>query len=128
MSHKVLIIEDTRELAEIIQLILRKHDTITTFTEADGQAAIQRFREVKPDLILLDLNLPDMRGWHVLDEFKKIAEAEDDIIMPKVVITTAYGDPANRVMGKLQDIVTYLVKPFKPSEVEKVVMDSLGIQ
>lgn len=128
MSYTVLIVEDTRELAEIIQLILGKHDIITTFTEADGQAAIERFREVKPDLVLLDLNLPDMRGWHVLDELKRISDEEDDIQMPKVVITTAYGDPANKVMGKLQEIVTYLVKPFKPSEVEKVVMESLGIQ
>ncbi|MCI0714012.1 MAG: response regulator [Chloroflexi bacterium] len=128
MSYTVLIVEDTRELAEIIQLILGKHDIITTFTEADGQAAIERFREVKPDLVLLDLNLPDMRGWHVLDELKRISDEEDDINMPKVVITTAYGDPANKVMGKLQEIVTYLVKPFKPSEVEKVVMESLGIE
>ena len=128
MSYTVLIVEDTRELAEIIQLILRRHEIITTFTEADGQAAIERFREVKPDLVLLDLNLPDMRGWHVLDELKRISDEEDDIAMPKVVITTAYGDPANKVMGKLQEIVTYLVKPFRPSEVEKVVMESLGIE
>jgi two-component system response regulator AdeR len=127
-SYNVLIIEDTRELAEIIQLILQKHEAIlTTHVEADGQNAIETFKKIKPDLILLDLNLPDMRGWHVLDEIRRLTEDDVLLPMPKVIVTTAYADPANRVMGKLQDIIEYLVKPFTPAEVENAVLDSLGI-
>lgn len=125
--YRVLIIEDTHELADIIELVLNRHANIATYKEGDGQRAIERFVEIKPDLILLDLNLPDMRGWHVLDEIKAQIEVEDDLPMPKVIITTAYGDPANRVAGKLQDIVQYLIKPFKPSEVEQAVLGSLGL-
>jgi two-component system, OmpR family, response regulator MtrA len=126
--YNVLIIEDTRELAEIIQLVLKKHqEVLATYAEADGQTAIETFKKISPDLILLDLNLPDMRGWHVLDEIRRLSEDDPLLPMPKVIVTTAYGDPANRVMGKLQDIIQYLVKPFTPDEVEKAVLGSLGI-
>ena len=96
---------------------------------ADGQHALETYHRIKPDLILLDLNLPDMRGWNVLDEIRRLAEDDPtNYPLPKVIVTTAYSDPANRVMGKLQDIIQYLVKPFTPTEVEKAVLGSLGIE
>jgi DNA-binding response OmpR family regulator len=45
--------------------------------------------------------------------------------MPPIIIITAYGDPANRVIGKLQNIHSYLVKPFTPDQVERVVAMAL---
>lgn len=125
--YKVLIVEDTRELGEIIQMVLEKHGIFDIFLEEDGQTAIERFSTIKPDLVLLDLNLPDMRGWHVLDEMRTIAQ-EIELEMPKVIVTTAYSDAANRVTGKFQNIGSYLVKPFRPSEVEQAVLESLGIE
>lgn len=46
--------------------------------------------------------------------------------MPAVIIITAYGDPANRLVGKLQNVRDYLIKPFTADEVEKVVMKVLS--
>jgi DNA-binding response OmpR family regulator len=46
--------------------------------------------------------------------------------MPKVVIITAYGDPANRLIGKLQNVHDYLIKPFTAEEVERVVLGALS--
>ena len=127
--YNVLIVEDTRELSEIIQIVLAKYTNIITHAEADGQHALETYHRIKPDLILLDLNLPDMRGWNVLDEIRRLAEDDPtNYPLPKVIVTTAYSDPANRVMGKLQDIIQYLVKPFTPTEVEKAVLGSLGIE
>ena len=46
--------------------------------------------------------------------------------MPKIIVITAYGDPANRLIGKLQNVHEYLVKPFTSDEVERVVLSALS--
>lgn len=126
-QYTVLVVEDTEELAEINQIVLSSHPKLDVYVERDGNQAIEAYKNLQPDLILLDLNLPDMRGWHVLDAIRKMVEADDTFKMPKVIVTTAYGDAANRVMGKLQDVIEYMLKPFKPHELERAVLQSLGI-
>ncbi len=78
---------------------------------------------MRPDLVLLDIGLPDMTGWQLLDY---IREKRGKANMPAVIIITAYGDPANRLVGKLQNVRDYLIKPFTADEVEKVVMKVLS--
>jgi CheY-like chemotaxis protein len=78
---------------------------------------------MRPDVLLLDIGLPDMTGWQLLEDMR---EREGDTNMPKVVIITAYGDPANRLIGKLQNVHDYLIKPFTSEEVERVVLGALG--
>lgn len=123
----VLVVEDTEELAEINQLVLGGHPNLNVHIEGDGNQAIAAYKRIQPDLILLDLNLPDIRGWKVLDTIREMVEADASLKMPKVIVTTAYGDAANRVMGKLQDVIEYMLKPFKPRELERAVLQSLGI-
>lgn len=112
----VLIVEDTVELAEVIQATLERMG-VKALHETHGAKAIDLFKQNKPDLVLLDIGLPDMIGWKLLDTIKEVSKEE----RPHVVIITAYGDPANRLMGKLQDVESYLIKPFSPDEVERVV-------
>ena len=112
----VLIVEDTVELAEVIEATLQNMG-LKTFHETHGAKALTMFKDKKPDLVLLDIGLPDMLGWKVLESLKEMKKAG----RPKIVIITAYADAANRVMGKLQDVDEYLIKPFSPDEVERVV-------
>ena len=121
-TPSVLIIEDSTELAEIIEATLQRLDMITTH-ETHGIKAFHRYQETRPDVVLLDIGLPDMIGWKVLEG---IREASGSAGMPKVVIITAYGDPANRLIGKLQNVFEYLVKPFTAEEVERVVLSALS--
>lgn len=126
-EYTVLVVEDTEELAEINRMVLSGHSQLAVYIERDGNKAIEAYKTLQPDLILLDLNLPDIRGWKVLDAIRAMVEADDSLKMPKVIVTTAYSDAANRVMGKLQDVIEYMVKPFKPRELEHQVLKSLGI-
>ncbi|MGQ9888731.1 MAG: response regulator [Aggregatilineales bacterium] len=118
----VLIVEDSIELAEIIEATLQRLDIVTAH-ETHGNKALERFQLMKPDVVLLDIGLPDMMGWKLLDDIK---ERYGEANLPAVVVITAYGDPANRLVGKLQDVRDYLIKPFTADEVERVVTGALG--
>jgi len=118
----VLIVEDSAELAEIIEATLQRLD-MTTAHETHGDKGYRRFDEMRPDVLLLDIGLPDMTGWKLLEDIRGDL---GDAHMPKVVIITAYGDPANRLIGKLQNVYDYLIKPFTSEEVERVVLGALG--
>jgi len=114
---RVLIVEDTVELAEIIKAAI-KHMDVLVFHEARGASALKSYHMIRPDLVLLDIGLPDMSGWKLLDAIKETQSAGRK---PVVCVITAYGDPANRLMGKLQGVDSYLIKPFTLEAVRGVV-------
>lgn len=124
-SPVVLIVEDTMELAEVIQATLERMN-MKTVHETHGERAINKLVEVKPDVVLLDISLPDMTGWKILDVIKEKSEDSSLKKMPIIIVITAYGDPANRLVGKLQGVYSYLIKPFTADEVERVVMGALS--
>jgi two-component system response regulator AdeR len=122
-AHKILIIEDTVELAEVIQATLERMN-LRTAHEARGDKAIARYDEMQPDVVLLDINLPDTTGWKILEHIKETKEKTGK--MPIIIVITAYGDPANRLIGKLQNVFNYLVKPFTSDDVEQAVLQALS--
>ncbi len=122
LTHTVLIVEDTVELAEIIQVTLENLN-LRVYHATHGNRALDLFHEVHPDLVLLDIALPDMTGWKVLETMR---EEQRGGTAPKILVITAYGDPANRLMGKLQGIHGYLIKPLIREEIEKAVRSALG--
>ncbi|MBC7870448.1 MAG: response regulator [Chitinophagaceae bacterium] len=122
----ILIVEDTTELAEIIQATLERMNMVTIH-ETHGIKALAKFNEMSPDVVLLDISLPDMTGWKILDAIKERQEQVGNIgRMPVVIVITAYGDPANRLVGKLQGVYSYLIKPFTSDEIEAVVSQALN--
>jgi DNA-binding response OmpR family regulator len=121
--YKVLIIEDTVELAEVIQMTLKRLN-LHVFHETHGSKALEVYDAELPDLVLLDIGLTDTTGWHVLQAIQsKPYQGKTPIIL----VITAYGDPANRLMGKLQDIHGYLIKPLQPDEIEQAVIKALDL-
>jgi DNA-binding response OmpR family regulator len=119
--HHILVIEDTIDFAQYTMMALERYG-FRAHHAADGQAALEYIQEHRPSAVLLDLNLPDTSGWQVLEEMK----AKYGTI--PVVVTTAYSDSANRVVGKLQDVYRYVVKPFSPQEIVAIVDEALGIK
>jgi DNA-binding response OmpR family regulator len=101
---------------------------IDSHHESHGEKGLQTYKKLTPDLVLLDIALPDMQGWKLLDRIREYVESKSSREMPKIIVISAYGDPANRLMGKLQDIAQYLIKPFTPDEVEAVVAGVLGLE
>jgi CheY-like chemotaxis protein len=120
-APSVLIIEDTTELAEVIQATLERMNMVTAH-ETHGNKAVVRFNTLNPDIVLLDIGLPDMTGWKFLETIKETHKGS----MPVIIIITAYGDPANRLVAKLQGVYDYLIKPFTSDEVERVVSGALN--
>lgn len=120
-SYSVLIIEDTTELAEVIQATLERMNMVTVH-ETHGNKALNRLDELNPDIVLLDIGLPDMTGWKFLETVKEKRQGK----LPIIIVITAYGDPANKLIGKLQNVHSYLVKPFTPDEVEAAVKTALN--
>ena len=119
----VLIVEDTIELAQLIQITLNRNQ-LRSIIETHGQRALDRFHEMKPDVVLLDLGLPDMTGWKVLEGIREGVNGKGE--MPVVIVISAYGDAANRLVGKLQNVHGYLVKPFTSEDVMRTVRQALN--
>jgi two-component system response regulator AdeR len=113
---RALVIEDSADLGQIIQETLyRIH--ILAFHEINGRAALERYDQIHPDVVLLDINLPDMTGWEVLDVIKERRLGRQ----PAIIIISANGDPASRLLGRLQAVDEYLVKPFTSADMQETV-------
>jgi CheY-like chemotaxis protein len=119
----VLIVEDTIELAEVIQATLESMGLEASYA-THGKVGLEKMKQLNPGLVLMDIGLPDITGWKMLDSIKEHYTA-NGLALPLIIVITAYGDPANRLIGKLQGIYSYLIKPFTPNEVEKLVTMAL---
>jgi two-component system, OmpR family, alkaline phosphatase synthesis response regulator PhoP len=102
---RILVVEDTRDLAEAVQynLQLEGHDVEVA---ADGNAGLKAARERRPDLLILDLMLPGLDGFTVLERLRA------DGFTPPVLVLTARGEEADKVRGFRAGADQYLVKPF----------------
>lgn len=122
----VLIVEDTVELAEVIQATIEGMGLSAEYA-THGKRALERMKNITPKLIILDIGLPDITGWEMLKQIREKYQ-RDKQPAPPIVVVTAYGDPANRLIGKLQEISSYLIKPFTPDQIERVVKQALEVK
>lgn len=119
----VLFVEDADYLAELGSHILQRIgiDVIICLSAENAITFMEQNR--LPDLIILDIGMPGMTGWEFLDIIKKYQETKT---IP-IVVTTAYGDATNRLIGRLRDVDRYIIKPYKPEELQMVVRQILQI-
>jgi two-component system phosphate regulon response regulator PhoB len=108
---RILVVEDEADLREILQYNLTQagHSVVLAASGAEGLRAA---REAPPDLVLLDLMLPDMPGVEVCKRLKKDALTED----ARVIIVTAKGEEIDRVVGFELGADDYVTKPFSVRE------------
>lgn len=119
----ILIVEDTIDFAEMTMRILERIG-IHASHAMNAPEAIDFINQQCPDLILLDLNLPGKSGWEVL---KHLNESYIDRHVP-VIVTSAYSDSANRLVGKLQNVYKYMIKPFPPQDLMQTVREVLNLE
>lgn len=118
---RVVSVEDDKDVYEIIKLTLEPLP-VQLHHAKTGQQAIDLIFEMDPDLIILDIMLPDINGWTVLKEvFSLDAQA-------KVIVLTAHTGPTHRVIAHLQNVSAYLTKPFKPQDLRAKVVEVLELQ
>lgn len=108
LNNLVLIVDDERNICELIRLYVEKEGYRTCIAQ-NGATAVEKFRELKPDIVLLDIMLPVKDGWQVCREIR--AESNTPIIM-----LTAKGEVFDRVLGLELGADDYVVKPFEPKE------------
>ena len=109
MAKTVLIVEDERNIADLLRLYLEK-EGYTTAIAPDGGSAVELFRRLQPDLVLLDVMLPVLDGWGVLRTIRQ--ESQTPVIM-----LTARGELADKVSGLKMGADDYITKPFEMKEV-----------
>lgn len=105
MTKKILIIDDNPELVTILKMRLEKEGYPVVSAE-DGMMGLKKAKEERPDLILLDVLMPNMDGFSFLLELRKVPELAS---LPVIVLT------AKKMMGdlfKLEGVRDYILKPF----------------
>jgi DNA-binding response OmpR family regulator len=119
-KKRVVCIEDEPEMIDLVKLILgRKGFELTG--AMGGREGLEKIRSVKPDLVLLDLMMPDMDGWEVYQQMK----ADPAMQHIPVIVVTAKAQSIDKVLGlHIAKVDDYVTKPFGPQEllqsVEKV--------
>lgn len=121
---RILCVEDEPEMIDLIRLILNRRG-FEVHGAAGGVEGLKTIREERPDLVLLDLMMPDMDGWEVYQQMK----AEDDLREIPVIVVTAKAQSIDKVLGlHIAKVDDYIAKPFSPQEllnsVEKVLAKS----
>ena len=105
----VLIADDNRQITSILEEYAKKEGH-TPYTAFDGQATLDLFHKIHPDVILLDVMMPKIDGFEVCREIRKISDTP-------VIMITARGEDFERIMGLDIGADDYIVKPFSPGEV-----------
>ena len=108
MAKTILVVDDEAKIVQIAQDYL-SHDGFTVITADNGQLALQLAETHHPDLIVLDLGLPEVNGFDVTRALRKTSEVP-------IIMLTARGDETDRLVGLELGADDYMVKPFSPKE------------
>ena len=109
MAVSILVVEDDRNIAELLQLYLEKEGYAVT-TAFDGGQGLAKFQSIKPNLVLLDVMMPVMDGWAVC---KAIRETDKT----PIIMLTAKSETDDKVQGLRSGADDYITKPFEMKEV-----------
>lgn len=123
---RLVYVEDEREMIDLVRLILSRRG-FEVIGANGGRDGLETIRRELPDLVLLDLMMPDMDGWDVYQQMKA-EEATRDI---PVIVVTAKAQSIDKVLGlHIAKVDDYISKPFSPQEltesVEKVLTRRAG--
>lgn len=123
MPPRILAVEDDTSHYELMRLILRSLP-VELANAATGAEAIDLILKQLPDLILLDINLPDMHGWDVLNKIKDVPQFDPG----RVIVMTSHAEPVHRLIGMLQPISAYVRKPVEAEELRRMVRAALKLE
>lgn len=120
-AGKIMVVDDDQNICELLRLYLEKEGFETVLANS-GRSALELFEKENPDLILLDIMLPELDGWQVCREIRKKSQCP-------IIMLTAKGEVFDKVLGLELGADDYVVKPFEAKEVVariKAVLRRLG--
>ena len=105
----ILVIEDDYDIGDILEKYI-KNENMQVIRALDGQQALECLKTYSIDLILLDIKLPKLNGWEILQIIRQTSN------LP-VIMLTALDDQVNKIMGLKMGADDFIIKPFNPNEV-----------
>ncbi len=108
-ASKILIVDDDSNICELLRLYLESENYVTVCAH-NGVMALTMFEKEHPDLILLDVMMPELDGWQVCREIRKTSTCP-------IIMLTAKSEVFDKVLGLELGADDYVVKPFEPKEV-----------
>jgi DNA-binding response OmpR family regulator len=110
--RRLVYIEDETEMIDLVRLILNRRG-YTVMGANGGRAGLELVRSEMPDLVLLDLMMPDMDGWDVYHQLK----SDEATKLIPVIVITAKAQSIDKVLGlRVAKVEDYIAKPFSPQE------------
>lgn len=109
MTKKILIADDNEDIIDILRLYVRKEGWVP-LTARTGREALAQFRNTDPDLVLLDVMMPEGDGYLVCSEIRKTSNVP-------IIMITAKAEDGDRITGLDIGADDYVIKPFSPGEV-----------
>ncbi len=107
-NNKVLIADDDSNISELIKVYFEK-DGFETVTARNGKEAVELFKSEAPSIVILDVMMPEMDGWQVCREIRRVSNIP-------IIMLTAKGETFDKVLGLELGADDYMVKPFDPKE------------
>jgi phosphate regulon transcriptional regulator PhoB len=111
MPKKILVVDDERDIVDLISYNLEK-EGFATIGAYDGESSLELVKAAKPDLVILDLMLPGIRGLEVCKFIRKNPDTET---LP-IIMLTAKGDHVDKILGLEMGADDYITKPFNVRE------------
>jgi len=109
---RILVVDDDRDIVRLVRSYLEKagYQVLTAY---DGESALRLLRSEKPQLLILDLMLPDRDGWDVA----RLVRADSNIAATPIIMLTARVEDNDKIVGLEIGADDYITKPFNPREV-----------
>jgi len=120
MSRRILIVDDAAFMRMMIKDILTKNNFEVVGEAADGLQAVEKYEELKPDLVTMDITMPEMDGIAAL---KKIKETNPEA---KIIMCSAMGQQAMVIDAISAGAKDFIVKPFQADRVVEAIEKALG--
>ncbi len=120
MAHKIMIVDDAAFMRMMIKDILTKNGYEVVAEAADGAQAVEKYKEHQPDLVTMDITMPEMDGIAALKEIKKINNNA------KVIMCSAMGQQAMVIDAIQAGAKDFIVKPFQADRVLEAIGKTLS--
>ena len=120
-QRRVLVVDDEPDVLLLCRVNL-EFEGYEVSTAPDGQAGLEACRELKPDVVLLDVMMPKMDGWQTLEAIK----ADEELAHIPVVMLTAKVQDEDQIRGWSAGAAEYITKPFSPLSLSKVIADVIA--
>jgi len=112
-----MIVDDEEDVCQALAKVIQRKG-FEVVTCGDGETALEMFKTHRPDITFLDLYIPKLKGWQVLEEIRKIDSGA------KVYFVTGSHDDAEKLKGKNVPVNGYVLKPIDLSEIVKIVEEN----